>query len=78
MIFASDLSNEQLAFALRCCFSQHLGCEQCPVDNHIARCDCADDLAAEAANRLEGIVSITAARDAMERQLKKMGVRLDD
>ena len=78
MIYANDLSNEQLAFALRCCTSQYLSCEQCPVDNHIARCDCADDLTNEAADRLENIVSIAAARDAMERQLKKMGVRIDD
>lgn len=68
-----ELSNTELAKALRCCYQSVDGCPECPV---FKLSHCTSLISVEAANRLEGIVSITAARDAMAKELKKHGVVL--
>lgn len=47
-------SDAELVQALRCCGSAKLGCEHCPADRfHAPAFECSDQIALEAADRLE-------------------------
>ena len=71
-----ELSNTELAKALRCCSVAKVGCFGCPANKLRKTIDCTDEICLEAAERIEGITSIQAARDAMAKELKKLGVVL--
>lgn len=77
----SKITDTELAQALKICSDEKLLCITCPAMRYECEGqDCYNDIRVLAAGRIAKlageVVSIQAARDALEKQLKKMGVCL--
>ena len=79
MKIISDLSDIDLCEAMRCCAADDPseGCDICPCGElRAAGIDCAGKASLEAARRLDHLTAIRAERDALKKQLRRMGVQI--
>ena len=72
-----NLSDADLCEALRCCGGTPPtgGCDICPCQEQIY--SCADGIVLEAARRLDHMTALRAERDALIKQLRRMGVEYE-
>lgn len=73
MKIISDLSDADLCAALRACVGN--ACTNCPC-NVPGIENCMDAVALDAARRLEATIELRAERDAMKKQLRRMGIQI--
>ena len=69
----SDFSDANLCKALQCCAGDT--CKNCPC-NEPAIENCMDEINLEAARRLDKLTAIRAERDAYEKELRKLGIKI--